>query len=289
VRRSYGVRNRSFLFFLMALLMLLPLGIRAKAETFDRNQYIYDFAKLLTDQEVAELQDLSSKLGEERDTAFLIITVNGTDGKDIRQYVEDIYDEQAPGYDQPHGNTAILAINMQERDVYLAGFKKAEQYLDDGRLDQIRDIITPDLSEGHYFQAFSAFLNTSYEYMSNEPSGGSDGYSGYGSVGSPEGYNGNNSGDNPENIFFQWWFQLVASFIVAGIVVALMAYRSGGRVTVNAQTYMNTHQSKVVSKYDNYVRQTVTRQRKPSNNTKSGGGGGITSGGHSHSGSSGKF
>lgn len=287
--RGSFVQKRSLLFFLMTLLLLLPLGLSVKAETFDRNQYIYDYAKLLTDEEAAELQNLASELSKERETAFTIITLNETDGKDIVQYVEDFYDDNAPGYDQPHGNTAILAINMQERDVYLAGFKKAEQYLDDGRMDQIRDKITPDLSEGHYFQAFSDYINTSYEYMGNEPSDSPNGSSDYGSGGSSEGYNSYDSGTNQENIFFQWWFQLIASFIVGGIVVAIMAYRSGGRVTVDARTYMDSDQSKVISMYDNYVRQTVTRQKKPSNNSSNGGGGGITGGGHSHSGSRGKF
>ena len=59
---------------------------------------------------------------------------------------------------RPHGNTALLIMDMQERDVYFAGFKKAEQYLDSGRLEMIRNKITPDLSEGEYFQAFSSFI-----------------------------------------------------------------------------------------------------------------------------------
>lgn len=285
------LQKRGFFFLMLAFLLLLPWAMLAKAESFDRSEYIYDFAHLLTDNEAAELQSLAKELGEARETAFIIITVNGTDGKDIVQYVEDFYDDNAPGYDQPHGNTAILAIDMQERDIYLAGFKKAEQYLDDGRLDQIRDNITPDLSDGHYFQAFSAFITTSHEYMGYELGDGSssDGYSGYGPGGSPDGSNSYDSVADPENIFFQWWFQLIAAFIVAGVVVAIMAYRSGGRVTVNAGTYMNSDQSRVLNKYDNFVRQTVTKQRKPSNNTHSGGGGGITGGGHSHSGSRGKF
>lgn len=291
--------KQSLLFFLTAMLLVLPWGgfssnVQA-AQTFDREHYVYDNAQLLTDDEEAELQQLASELGEERDTAFLIITLEDTDGKDIVQYVEDFYDEHGPGYDQPHGNTAILAIDMNERDVYLAGFKKAEQYLDDGRLDMIRDEITPDLSDGQYFEAFSGFLNNAYEYMGYEPGdgpgqSGSSGYTDYGSGGIDDGYNAHeyDSGVNPENIFFQWWFQLIISFVMAGGVVGIMAYRSGGRVTVDAQTYMDKSRSKVISSYDTFVRRTVTRQKKPSSNTNSGGGG-ITGGGHSHSGSRGKF
>lgn len=299
MRKSH-MQKRWFLVLLM-MLLVLPWGMpTAKAETFDRNHFIYDYAHLLTDDESAELQQIASELAKERETAFIIITLDGANGKDIVQYVEDFYDEHGPGYDQPHGNTAILAIDMNERDVYLAGFKKAEQYLDDSRLDLIREEITPDLSAGQYFNAFSAFINKFNEYMGIEPDfetgsytgNGSDvGYTGNGSVGSPQVNNYDEFAGQPsKNIFFEWWFQLTVSLLNAGAVVTIMAYGAGGRVTVNAQTYMDRNRSKVVNQYDNFVRQTVTKQRKPSNNNHSrGGGGGVTAGGHSHSGSRGKF
>lgn len=253
-------------FFFSVIILFFLCGFQAQAASPHQKQYIYDDAHLLTNQERTELESLSRMLGEERQTAFLIMTFNGTNGKDIVKVVQDFYDREAPGYEGPHGNAAILAIDLKERDVYLAGFKKAKEYLDDQRLDQIRDRITPDLSAARYYQAFSIFITTSSDYMGYEP------------------------GVNPENIWFKWWFQLSASLIVASVTVGLMAYRSGGRVTVNAQTYMNRQQSKVVSQYDQYVRQTVTKQRKPSNNPRGGGGGGgLTGGGYSHSGSRGKF
>jgi len=277
---------------LLMMLLVLPRGMpTAKAETFDRSQYIYDFAHLLTDEEAAELQQIASEHGEVRETAFIVITLDEPNGKDIVQYVEDFYDEHGPGYDQPHGNTAILAIDMSERDVYLAGFKKAEQYLDDSRLDLIREELTPDLSDGLYFNAFSTFINSAYEYMGNDV--GNDSYADYGSVGSPQANDHYEFADQPsENPLFHWWFQSIAALIIAGVVVTIMAYGAGGRATVNAQTYMDRSRSKVVNRYDNFVRQTVTKRKKPSNNSNrisGGGGGGVTMGGHSHSGSRGKF
>nr|WP_245349921.1 TPM domain-containing protein [Cytobacillus eiseniae] len=261
------IKKQSLFFLLTIFILFVPWGISVNADSMNQKQYIYDYAELLSETEVEELESLSSELSEQMNTAFMVITVNGMDGKDIIPYVQDFYDEHAPGYDQPHGNTSILTIDLQTRDVYLAGFKKAEQYLDDARLDMVRNKITPDLSQGNYFQAFSVYIHTAHDYMGFKP------------------------GVNPENILFKWWFQLAVSLIVAGIIVALMAYRSGGRVTVSAQNYMNNNQSGILNKYDNYIRQTVTKQKKPSSNTKSGGGGGggISRGGHSHSGSRGKF
>jgi uncharacterized protein len=230
-------------------------------------QNVYDSASLLTDEEVAQLEDMANKYGAKRETAFIILTIADPLGKDIVDYTEDFYDEKALGYDKPHGNTAILTIDMKNRDVYLAGFYKAEQYLDDSRLDLIREKITPDLTDGNYYKAFQSFMETSSKYMGIRP------------------------GVNPDNPMFNLWVQLLISIGIAGIVVGLMVYSSGGKVTVNDRTYMDASNSKVLDRRDAYVRKTVTRQRKPSNNNNNGGGGGggVSRGGHSHSGSRGSF
>ena len=254
------------IFFVLSL--FLPLFFNSDVAAADTKQNIYDFAFLLTDEEVAELEDLANTYGEKRETSFIILTTNDTGGKDIVDYAEDFYDKEAPGYDKPHGNTAILTIDMKNRDVYLAGFYKAEEYLDDSRLDLIREKITPDLTDGNYYDAFHTFIETSSKYMGIRP------------------------GVNPDNPLFNLWFQLLISIGVAGIVVGLMLYSSGGKITVNDRTYMDAGNSKVLDRRDAYLRTTVTKQRKPSNNNNNGGGGGgggVSRGGHSHSGSRGSF
>lgn len=254
------------LVFLSTLFLLMPFQTIASAQSTNQKQFVYDYAHLLSNQQKEQLEILSKKLSEERNTAFLIITLNGTDNKGFVRYLQDFYDEQAPGYDKEHGNTAILLIDLEERDVFLTGFKKAEEYLDQDRLAKIRKSITPELSAGNYYEAFTSYLNLANEYMGYEP------------------------GVNPDNLLFKWWFQLIASISIAAIIVAIMAFRSGGRVTVSEKNYLNSAQSGVVDQRDQYVRTTVSKVKKPSNNSGGGGGGGgTTRGGHSYSGSSGKF
>lgn len=95
-------------------------------------------------------------------------------------------------------------------------------------------------------------------------------------------------GVNPDNIFFTWWFQLIAAIAVGGIAVSIMLYHAGGKVTVNGSTYMDQRTSDVIDQYDTYIRTTVTRERKPSDKD-SGSDGGVTKGGTSYSGSRGSF
>lgn len=233
------------------------------------SQKVYDFAGLLTPTEVAELESLSNKYSQKREVDIIILTTNDTQGKDVVKYMEDFYDEQGLGYDKAHGNTAILTVDMQHRESYVAGFYKGEEYLDNSRCDLIQDKITPYLSNGDYYQAFETYIELSYEYMGVKP------------------------GVNPENLLFKLWFQVLISITIAGVIVFIMAYNSGGRVSTGSSTYLDTNNSGIINQKDIFVRTTTTKRKKPSNNNNGRGGGriggGITGAGHSHSGSKRSF
>lgn len=267
------MRKRKHLAWMAALLLLVitlvsPLIPMSVVSAADSKNLIYDEANLLNEQEKSELNALANEYGAERQTDFVILTTNNTENQDVQLLTEDFYDEHALGYDKAHGNAVILTMDMYNREVYLAGFYKAEDYLDSGRLDKIRNKITPDLTEGNYKLAFEKYINLSYKYMGYKP------------------------GVNPDNILFNIWFQLIASVAIGGIAVGVMAYRSGGRVTVNRATYEDSSTSSVIDRQDRYIRTTVTKRKIEKNNNNGGGGGGgggTSRGGHSHSGSRGSF
>ena len=229
-------------------------------------QYIYDSAELLSEEQVMELEGSIKEFGEKQETDFIIHTTNGTSGKSIKTYMGDFYDEHAFGYDQHKGNTILLTVSVDptKREVFLAGFERGEEYLDNERIELVLDKITPHLSDKNFYQAFQQAISTSNDYMEYRP------------------------GVNPESVLLKTWFQLVVALAVGGIIVGTMVYNSGGRVTVTSRTYFNENNTRVNSKRDMFVNKTVTKRRKPSNNNKSrggrGGGGGITGGGSSFSG-----
>lgn len=260
---------------IMALLLLfaiviapLQAGVMQAAAATEQKKLIYDEAGLLSQEDYNHLNALANEYGAKRETDFIIFTSSNTANTDVVKLTEDFYDNNGPGYDKTHGNTAILTLDMRNRDVYLAGFYKAEDYLDDGRLDKIRAKITPDLSAGDYRAAFEKFIKTSHRYMGFRP------------------------GVNPDNPLFNGWIQLAIAAGLGAAVVGMMAYHSGGRVTVNHQTYEDGANSGILDRQDQYIRTTVTKRKIEKNNGgggKGGGGGGISGGGHSHSGSRGSF
>lgn len=258
-------------FLVLALAILIGSGVyayspaTAHADVALKN-LIYDEAELLSSVEKAELNTLANKYSADRETDFIVFTTNNTDNMDVLKLTQDFYDDRAPGYDKAHGNAAILTIDMRNRDLYLAGFYKGETYLDYGRLDKIRDKISPSLTSGEYASAIETYIRTAHRYMGFEP------------------------GVNPDNILFNGWFQLAAAIVIGGLVVWWMAHNSGGRVTVQRKTYEDAQTSGMLAHRDQFIRTTVTKVKiqKPSGSS-GGGGGGRTGGGHSHSGSRGSF
>lgn len=267
------MKNKTYLKVLIIfILSFISIHFIMNVTVFASNskQKIYDLAGLLNSQEIQKLEDMSNKYGAKRETDIVILTINDTKGKDVVKYMEDFYDEKALGYDKPHGNCAILTIDMQHREVYLAGFYLAKERLDDSRLELIRNKITSDLSDKNYYKAFESFIKTSYKYMGVKP------------------------GTDPDNILFSLWFQIIVSLVAAVIVVSVMANNSDGKVTVNEGTYEDFKTSKIVGRRDDYIRTSITKVKKPSSNNEnssssSSSGDGVSDGGHSHSGSRGSF
>lgn len=257
--------------FMMVVVLLLGLALpmvthtaAAATSAAESKKLIYDQANLLRPQEEEALTRLARQYAPERQTDFIIYTTNNPEGRDVVKMTEDLYDRKAFGYNQPYGNAVILTMDMYNREIYLAGFGKAEQELNDSRLDKIRNKITPDLAAGNYGIAFEKYIELSYDYM------------------------GYKFGTTPDNLLFQLWFQLLVAAAIGGGIVWTMAYRSGGVITVSRATYEDSSVSGVLDSYDNYTHTTVSK-RKIEKSSSSGGGGGTSSGGHSHSGSRGSF
>ncbi|MFS0724599.1 TPM domain-containing protein [Paenibacillus sp. 1P07SE] len=245
---------------LVGVLLLIGLFILPASGLAADKQLIFDDAGLLTAEEAQELNALANQLGAERQTEFIILTTDNPDDIDIEVFMGDFIDARMPE------NAAVLTMDMRYRDIHLAGFGLAEDYLTNERLNKIRRGITSDLSAGYYADAFREFIEESHRYMGYDPN------------------------FNPDNILFKLWFQLAVSLALGGIVVVVLVYRSGGRVTINRQTYEDGANSGVLAHRDTYLRTTTTKTKIPRNTGGGGGGGGgRTGGGRSYSGSRGKF
>lgn len=291
-----NISYNGILTFLLIVSFLISFMINSGiASAAPEDQKVYDYYGLFTQEEVAGLEEIAEEYGEDGQVDIVMITEDSLGGKSRKDYLGDFYDANGFGYSESFGTAVLILVNMDpnDRGVEIQGYGDAQYYIHNDRIEYMLDGIVPLLTNGEYFEAMEEFAKQSAYYMKEEkgvntsPSVGAEGsgnYYGEASYDGPSNYYGE------ESIFENIFLQLGISAVIGAVVVGIMAYGSGGRVTVNNRTYMDGKNSRIVGSRDDYIRTVTTRVRKPTNNNRGGGigrssgGGGISAGGHSHSG-----
>jgi uncharacterized protein len=288
--------------FLALSSLLTGTKYAAASEATDIIQHIYDDAELLSVSEVSDLEELCASYGDEAGIEIMILTHNDSGAPYAEDYIEDFEDEL------PVGDRVYLLVDMYNRVVFMEGYGEAETYIHSKRIDAIIEEITPDLQDGNYYDAFVTYiersaaymkddseLNYDHDYTADTPQSSNPNAPNYDKTWPSDNYSRNNqAADILSNIFVQ----LFVAVVIGIVAVAIMAYNSGGKMTVGGNSYIDQSHSGLIGRRDDYICTTVTRVRKPqNNNTGHGSGGfnaggfrgGVSGGGRSHSSGGGKF
>lgn len=264
---------------LLSILFWQGSSVPVLAASLDQEQHVYDEAGLLSSSEIEELEGLCIKYGEKAGIEIIILTHDDSSAPYAETYIENFEDKL------PVGDRVYLLVDMYNRDVFMEGYGKAETYIHSKRIDVILDEIVPELSDGNFYNAFVTYIEKSAAYMEDDSELNYDhDYT----VGRPQSKDPNaayydetwseeyNTAENPLSSV---WLQLIISFIIGAVVVGIMAYNSGGRMTTGADSYIDSTKSGLIGRQDMYLRTHVTKVRKPQNNNTSGGSGGFNAGG----------
>lgn len=237
----------------MVLIPFLALNKTACAETI-----IQDDAEIISSDEEKKLQGLCDKILKEYDTSVYIWTDSDISGSSNFTYSMEMFVAT-----HPDKNIIILMVGMCPGDrIYeVQGYGIAEEMVNNKRCGKILDDMHSDMANGNYYSAMQIFCQKSYTYMGRHP--------------------------RLDNIIFSPVFQFIICLIAGIVPVAIIAYNSGGRTTVNSHTYLDINNSRVIGSFDRYTHTTVKRTAKPRDNDSSGGsssGGGGGGGSHSSGG-----
>ena len=249
-RPGYILKYSRYVFIiLMALIPFLTLNKTACAETI-----IQDDAEIISSDEEKKLQGLCDKILKEYDTSVYIWTDSDISGSSNFTYSMEMFVAT-----HPDKNIIILMVGMCPGDrIYeVQGYGIAEEMVNNKRCGKILDDMHSDMADGNYYSAMQTFCKKSYTYMGRHP--------------------------RLDNIIFSPVFQFIICLIAGIVPVAIIAYNSGGRTTVNSHTYLDINNSRVIGSFDRYTHTTVKRTAKPRDNGSSGGGSSGGGGGGSHS------
>ena len=229
--------SRYVFIILMVLIPFLALNKTACAETI-----IQDDAEIISSDEEKKLQGLCDKILKEYDTSVYIWTDSDISGSSNFTYSMEMFVAT-----HPDKNIIILMVGMCPGDrIYeVQGYGIAEEMVNNKRCGKILDDMHSDMANGNYYSAMQIFCQKSYTYMGRHP--------------------------RLDNIIFSPVFQFIICLIAGIVPVAIIAYNSGGRTTVNSHTYLDINNSRVIGSFDRYTHTTVKRTAKPRDNDSSGG------------------
>jgi uncharacterized protein len=234
----------------LALVMLMSLTVVVCAATPGSEQFIYDDAQLLSENQAAKLQDRLQELSDKYDTQIVVATLQSVNGGDADILAEAFYDGKDLGYGDSRDGI-LLIIMMDIREFRIVSNGEAAEALTPGRIDKITDAITPALSDGNYYEAFDTFADKCEYYLDGHING------------------------FPFDAGKSLVIALVIG-IVAGLIVAntLKAQLKSVRMQTRAHDYVKAGSMQLTHQSDLYLYRTVQQTRKQTSNSNSGSSGG---------------
>lgn len=273
---------------ILLMMLCLCVSLFAGFEVSAEENYVYDQADLLTEDEELELQSRAEVMKDTWEMNFVVVTTDNAEGKSSMEYADDFYDAHFSEASEVDG--MLYLLDMDNREIYLSTSGLAIRYLTDDRVESVLDEAFEYVADGDYYGTFQAFFKASENYL----------YEGI----PEEQYNYDvNTGEidyyeedledysSPMRIdIYEFVFAFFAGLIPAVITVLIVkaSYRMKKYKDLEYDAYTDAD-IQLNEKTDHLVNTFVTHRRIPKNNGNSGGGGSrssvhTSSSGRSHGG-----
>ncbi len=265
------------------ILFVLALSLGMAVPTFaagtngfaSENERVMDMADLLSDSEEAELLAKLDEISLRQDVDVVVITTNDLEGRAVRDYADDVYDQCNYGYGEDRDGVLLL-ISMEERDWWISTCGYGIDIFTDAGIQYIGDKMKPDLSDGNYAAAFDTYADLCDDFINQAKTG------------TPY-----DTSTLPREPLSKIW---ILASIGIGVILALIVVGSmkSKLKTVRSQAAANSYVKKgslnITESRDMFLYHTVTRTEKPKDNDSSSGSSTHTSSsGTTHGGGGGKF
>jgi len=240
---------------LIVLLMCLAVAPAASAAS----DILVDGADLLTPAEETRLREKLTELADLYKAQIAIITVENTEGLSPDDFINFVYDSYNYGFG-PNRDGVMIVVDMGSRTYRILTNGMANDAIGSDGIDQIGDVIAPNLSDGEYADAFDSFLEECAYYLDGHINGFPFEFG--------------------KNLLISLVIALVAALVVTGVL-------KGQLKTVRSQyaagDYIKPGSLQVTQASDMFLFRTVTKRAKPKNNSSGGSssGGGRSVGGGS--------
>lgn len=243
---------------LLALLFLFGPVLGTQAEN---TRKVVDEADILTGEEEEKLQKQLSEIAERYQCDAVAVTMDTIGGEDIEDFADSYFYYNGYGYGDGESGILLL-VTMQERLYRLATRGDATIVFTDYGLEKMDEIISEELSDGNYYEAFSRFASLAGRFMEEARNG--------------RPYDVDHTYKEPMPMGMRLLIALGVGLLAAVIVAAvLLAQLKSVRAEREAWEYIRDGSFQLTRQRDIFLYRTVTR-RKIEKENHSGGGGGST-------------
>ncbi len=277
---------------LLVVTVLTVIGKNMMRTVYERHnsqsptERVFDYAEVLTDQEEDELRALIAEKEAVIGCDLVLVTmrqpVEGDAAQEAYNYrytsweqnmqdiADDFYDNNAYGYNAPHGDGALILDNWYEgqKGTHLSTSGRVFDRFGTRDIDEALTCVDRYV-ESDPLRAYSACVNNIAGKM------------------------GGNSGISGDAGAAYVMVAVIVPIIAAGIFVGTHLRSKQGKKTTTATTYIVGGKPVMNQQRDDFVRKHVTQRRIQTSSSSGGGGrssgrGGahVSSGGHSHGGGS---
>lgn len=279
-KRIFGLALAAMLFF------LLPVtAFATQDDSSAQLAYVTDTANLLTDDQQMALETRAEELSREYEFSIYIIAVtnyrNYSHETDFWDANVDIYKTYDLGWGSDKAGASLM-VSTDERDFCLHfNSDRADYVFSEAGRDAIEDRIISYLRENDYYGAFNEYLNACQEYLEAAANG------------TPVAAGQGSRNDVQQKRGFSLLFFLPGIFLAGVTAVVLAAPMRSAGVKSQADDYTVPGSMRLTRQSDHFLRRTVSRRpRQTENRPPQGGGGGSFTTSHSsgsHSGRTGKY
>ena len=241
---------------------------------------VVDEAGVLTNNELATLSAEAMRITEEYECETRVMVIGSTSGRRMMNVASSLFTDNSFGYGRS-SDCVMLLLSMEDRDYDLGAWGYAQTaFTEYGKDIILNQYILPRLRNDEYYEAFSAFLDRSEEYLqvarAGEPfdSRNPAERSGNSSASGGNYSSSNNGGITPAKLAVIVFFPLL---IAALVCLYWRSKMKTAKIARTADRYIPDGGFALTRQEDLYLYRTQTRTKIERNNTSSGGGGGMSS------------
>lgn len=264
--------KKKFTYLLLALCVacvtILPMGA---VEYW----LMFDDADMLTDAEEIELEARFEDVSNAHQMEVVAAVFETIGDYTPREYADDYYDYNGYGYGDTNDGLVLIVV-IDTSDWYISTCGKGISAFTDAGIDYIGEQITPYLSDGDYYGAFSKFADLCDEFMTQAESG--------------DPYDTHNLPKDPFNKGLALIIAVIIGFVVGKIYTGKLKKQLN---TVNKQEqatgYVKENGMNITTSTDLFLYRTIDRTAKESSSGKGGSSTHSSSSGRTHGGGGGKF